>query len=102
MSQYYSQNFYAKTIVVGFHNASSYDFWVINDLMDDSLSCTNCQLSLTSWAWSTGSKVKEWSTAFSIKASDAKMIYSIPKDSFLKESGCSSDTDCVLSWQAIL
>merc|ERR1712062_627895 len=29
-------------------------------------------------------------------------IYSIPKESFLKESGCSSDNDCVLSWQASL
>lgn len=99
MSQYYAHQFYGKTVVVGFHNATSYDFWIINDLIDDSSSCTDCQLNLTSWSWSTG-KVKEWSVSFSTTASDAKMIYSIAKSSFLKESGCSSETDCVLSWVA--
>ena len=100
MSQYYSKRFYAKIIVAGFHNKSSsgYDFWIINDLLNES--CTDCQLNLTSWSFSTGSMVKQWSKTFSMDVSDAKMIYSISNSSFLQTSGCSSLNDCVLTWTA--
>merc|ERR1719242_1772473 len=99
MSQYYSQRFYAKTIAAGFRNASSnaFDFWIINDLLD--VSCSECELNFTSYSWSKGNMLKEWTApSFAMDAADAKMIYSISEDQFLSESGCESMDACVLSW----
>eukprot|EP01084_Bolivina_argentea_P281133 480969_1 len=98
MSQYYSKRFYDKVIVAGFTNKTSkaYDFWIINDLLNES--CSNCQLNFTSLSWSKGGIVKQWSTVFSMDVSDSKNIYSISQLSFLSQSGCLSVNDCVLKW----